>query len=176
MTEPGGGTFHLRFVGNGSEEGRALDFENSIGMDGIWTSADGTRTYPVSLRGTLIRQGADSGHRYSDVTSGSDAAFEGRVQSCFRAILRGDKTTAVRFISYPLHASFPNRKSRVYRNSAEVLAAWNDLFPPAMVAKLREDLPHDMFVHDGMAMLGNGEAWFDAKGLADLNVFMARQR
>jgi hypothetical protein len=31
-------------------------------------------------------------------------------------------------------------------------------------------LPHDMFVHDGMAMPGNGEAWFDRKDLKVLSV------
>jgi hypothetical protein len=50
------------------------------------------------------------------------------------------------------------------------LAAWNDFFTPAMIAELQRALPHDMFVHNGMAMIGNGEAWFDAKGLKALNV------
>jgi hypothetical protein len=46
LTEPGGGRFHLHFVGDGSEGGRPLDFENSVGMDGTWTSPDNTRSYP----------------------------------------------------------------------------------------------------------------------------------
>jgi hypothetical protein len=36
-------------------------------------------------------------------------------------------------------------------------------------------LPHDMFVHEGMAMVGDGEAWFDAKGLAVLNLTSGSQ-
>jgi len=170
LTEARGGTFHLHFVGNGSEGNHPLDFHYSIGMDGTWKSVDGIRTYPVSLRGTLIRSGVDNGHRYSDVTSETDAAFESRVQSLFRAVLRDHKTNAVRFISYPLTVNLPNGKRRKFRDSAELLAAWNDVFTPAMIAELQEDLPHDMFVHNGMAMLGRGEAWFDAKGLATVNV------
>lgn len=170
LTEPGGGRFQLHFVGNGSEGGEPLDFENSIGMDGVWTSADKARSYPVSLRGTLIREGRGDGRRYRTVTSESDAAFEARVQSFFRAVLREDKATAVRFISYPLSVRFPNRKGKKFQNSAELLAAWNEVFTPAMIAKFKRDLPHDMFVRNGMAMLGQGEAWFDAKGLASLNV------
>jgi len=54
LTEPGGGAFHLRFVDNGSEGSQSLDFENSVGMDGNWTSAGGSRTYSVSLRGATI--------------------------------------------------------------------------------------------------------------------------
>lgn len=170
LTEQGGGMFHLHFVGNGSEGGRPLDFENSVGMDGTWASADGTRTYTVSLRGTTIHEPGWDGHRYGAVTKEDDAAFERRVQSLLSAVLRGNKTDAVRFISYPVLVNFSNHPSKKLRNSAAVLAAWNDLFTPAMMAKLRIALPHDMFVQNGMAMIGNGEAWFDDKGLATLNV------
>jgi hypothetical protein len=169
LTETGGGTFRLQFVGNGSDGGRPLDFENSIGLDGTWTSADGASTYPVSLRGATIRQGDDDGSQYRDITSESPEAFETRVQTFWRAVLRGDKATAVRFISYPLRVNIARGKSKSFRSSAAVLAAWNELFTPALIDKLRDDLPHDMFVRNGAAMLGHGEAWFDAKGLAVLN-------
>jgi hypothetical protein len=170
LDEAGTGTFHLHFAGNGSEGGQPLDFANSIGMEGTWTSADGRRTYPVSLRGTLIRGGTDNGHRYGDVTRETDAEFEHRVQSLLRAVLAGDESTAVRFISYPMSANLPNGGTKSFRNPSEVLAAWNDVFTPALLMKLRNDLPHDMFVRDGMAMLGDGEARFDGKGLPSLNV------
>jgi hypothetical protein len=170
LTEPGGGVFHLHFIGNGSEGNQPLNFENSIGMEGAWTNTDGKESYPVSLSLETVLPGPDDGHRYRYVTNESDAKFEKRVQSFLRAVFNGDKTTAVRFISYPLHATFPNGKRKKLRNKAEVLAAWEDLFTSAVIAKLKQDLPHDMFVHNGMAMLGNGEAWFDGKGLAALQL------
>ena len=170
IAEAGTGVFHLRFVGNGSEGNRPLDFENSIGMDGTWTSVDGIRTYPVSLRGTVIRPSAVGGCRYSGVTDESDQSFERRIQAFLRAVLSGDKAAAVRFISYPVRVNFANDTSKNFRNSAGVLAAWTDLFNPALMGKLRSALPHDMFTRNGMVMLGNGEAWFDSKGLAALNV------
>ena len=170
LAESGGGTFHLHFVGNGSEKGQPLDFDNSVGMEGTWTDATGKKTYIVSLRGTTIGDRADEGHRYRDVTNESDAAFEGRVQSLVRAVLRNDKAAAARLISYPLRVNGPGQQHRAFRNSADVLAAWNLLFTPAMLAKLQVALPHDMFVHESMAMIGDGEAWFDAKGLAVLNL------
>ena len=138
-------------------------------MDGAWTSADGSRSYRVALRGTEIRYDL-GGRRYADVTSEEDAAFEARVQAFFRAALHGDKAGAARLMSYPLSVRFPNGANRNFRSAAEVLAAWNEVFTPAMMAKLAAALPHDMFVHEGMAMTGAGEAWFDAKGLASLNV------
>jgi hypothetical protein len=100
----------------------------------------------------------------------SDAAFEGRVQSLIRAVLRHDKATASRLISYPLRVNGPGHRQTEFHGFTDVLAAWNDLFTPAMLAKLQTALPHDMFVHEGMAMVGDGEAWFDAKGLAVLNL------
>jgi hypothetical protein len=170
LTEAGGGTFRLHFRSNGSQGDQLLDFENSVGMNGTWTSGDGSRSYTVSLHGTTISEGEDNGHRYQGVTNESDAAFESRVQSILRAVLRGDKSTTLRFTSFPLRVNFPDRKHKMFRNSEGVISAWNDLFTPALIAKLRTALPHDMFVHEGMAMLGDGEAWFDANGLAVLNI------
>ncbi len=170
LTEPGKGSFRLHFVGNGSEGQRPLDFENSIGMDGAWTSADANRTYTVSLRGTTILEGADDGHRYSTVTSDTGAAFESRVQSFCRAVLRSDRSGALRFISYPLSVHYPDGTSRRFRSRKEVLHAWDHVFTPELLAKLAGCLPHDMFVHEGMAMLGNGDAWFNGRGLAALNI------
>jgi hypothetical protein len=169
LVEEGGGTFSLNFVGNGSEVGNSLDFENSVGMDGTWTSKEGKRNYPVSLRGTTIRD-ADDRPRYAEITKESDAEFEKRVESLISAVLRGDKAAAVRLISYPLTINGARREHRHVRTAAEVLAAWDDLFTPTMIAKFEAALPHDMFVRQGMAMIGNGEAWFDGKGLAVLNV------
>jgi hypothetical protein len=168
LTEKGEGAFDLHFVGNGSESGHPLDFENSIGMDGTWTSAGGAHSYPVSLRGATVKD-ADGSPRYGDVTRESDAAFEEKVQSFYRAVLNGDKKTAARYISYPLRVNLTERKEKKLHNSTEVMEQWDTIFTPAFVDKLRQDLPHDMFVHDGMAMLGNGEAWFDSKGLAVVN-------
>jgi len=41
------------------------------------------------------------------------------------------------------------------------------VFSPAFIAKLREDIPHEMFVDEGEAMLGQGQLWFDGRGLYD---------
>src|SRR5215470_12427109 len=108
LTEQGGGVFHLHFVGNGRERNQPLTFENSIGMHGTWNNAGGNRNYSVSFRGTTILHGVADSHRYKSVTNESDVAFEKRVQSLFWAVLKGDKATAVRFISYPLQAALPN--------------------------------------------------------------------
>lgn len=170
LAELGGGTFSLHFVGNRSEKGQPLAFDNSVGMEGTWTDATGKRTYPVSLRGATIGDSADEGHRYRAVTNESDEAFEARVQMLIRAVLRSDKAATARLISYPLRVNGPGQQRREFRNSMDVLSAWNDLFTPAVLAKLRAALPHDLFVHEGLAMIGDGEIWFDSKGLSILNL------
>jgi len=42
-----GGTFALKFTGNGSEGGKPLDFSNSVGLEGTWSN--GAKTLPVKL-------------------------------------------------------------------------------------------------------------------------------
>jgi hypothetical protein len=163
-----GGVLKLHFKGNGSEGHAPLTFENSVGLDGTWTSADGARSLPVRLRGQMVLAKSKDGRRYSDVTSESDAAFEKRVQAFYRAVLAGNRTEATRYVSYPLRVN--GKHPRTIKNAAQLLAAWDFIFTPTFMAKLRNDLPHDMFVHQGMAMLGDGDVWFDAKGAAVVNV------
>jgi hypothetical protein len=163
-----GGDFKLHFKGNGSEGHQALTFDNSIGLDGTWTSSDGTRSLPVTLSGQTILPKSKDGRRYSDVTSESDAAFEKRVQAFYRAVLAGNRSEAARYVSYPLRVNGKHPQS--IQNAAQLITAWDSIFTPSFLARLRNDLPHDLFVHEGMAMLGDGDVWFDAKGAAALNV------
>jgi len=168
LLKEAGGEFKLHFKGNGSEGHAPLTFENSIGLGGTWTSADGIRSLPVSLSGQTILAKSKDGRRYSDVTSESDAAFEKRVQAFYRAVLAGKRAEAARYVSYPLRVN--GKHMRTIKNAAQLVSAWDSIFTPAFLMRLHEDLPHDMFVHQGMAMLGDGDVWFDAKGAAVLNV------
>jgi hypothetical protein len=168
LLKEAGGEFTLHFKGNGREGHEALTFENSIGLDGTWTSADGTRSFPVNLSGETILPKSKDGRRYSDVTSESDAAFEKRVQAFYRAVLSGNRSEAARYVSYPLRVN--GKHPRSIRNAAQFIAAWDSIFTPAFLARLHNDLPHNLFVREGMAMLGDGDVWFDAKGAAALNV------
>jgi hypothetical protein len=173
LREPGGAIFHLHFVGN---RNRTVAFADSTGLQGTWTSgsngSSASRTYPVSVHSLFLRSATEP--PYAQVTAESPAAYERRVQMLFRAVLTGDKAAAVRGISYPLTVNFASGARRMLTTPAQVLASWNSLFTPAMMSQWKEDLPHEMFAHQGLAMLGNGEAWFDANGLAVLNVPSAR--
>lgn len=160
-----GSVFHLRFVGNGSNGSAPLTFYNSIGLSGTWVL--GSRTLPVKLEndhGT-----PNPGQRlYAQVTSQTDADFEAMVQTVRKAILAGNPRAATKYFSFPLRFNFDHQHLTL-RNNAELEANWSRVFSPALIAKIREDIPHEMFVHEGEAMLGSGDLWFDERGVVAIN-------
>jgi hypothetical protein len=160
-----GSIFHLRFVGNGSNGKDPLTFYNSVGLAGDWLL--GSRTLAVKLDGGYST--ANPGQRlYDSVTSRPDAEFEAMVQAARKAILTGDSELVAKYIHFPLTANM-DRKRLLLHTPAQLKTSWSRLFSEAFVAKLREDIPHEMFVHEGQAMLGDGELWFDDKGLTVVN-------
>jgi hypothetical protein len=165
LTEPGGGIFHLTMQGNGGQGGDGSSLETSVELDGTWTQ--GAQTLPVKLSMDTAYPGEPSAHRYVDVTTASDGAFEGRVRSFITAALAGDKATAAASVSYPLSVNGP--PSLTIRTPAALLANWTRIFTPKLLAQLRTAVPHDMFVHEGEAMVAGGLVWFDAKGAQAIN-------
>lgn len=164
---PGGGQFALRFKGNGSEAGKPLDFHNSIGMEGRWMKSDGS--YPVKLQMQQSSEGPADARWYEDVTRESDAAFEARVQGFYKAVLAGESGTAARYVDFPVRVNHDG-KSRVVRTAAQLSAEWSQIFTPVCVDAFRNAMPHDMFVRNGQAMLGDGVVWFGPKGAQVINV------
>jgi hypothetical protein len=169
LEEPGGGVFHLHFVTNSAEKGQALNFYTSTGLEGSWTRGD--TTLPVVLQFSTVYDNDDPAERgwYADVTSEPDAAFERRVQTFLRAVVTGDRRTAAQGVSYPLRVGVKGPRPLVIRTQADLLANWDRIFTPKLVARLRDALPHEMFVHNGQAMVLNGRIWFDAKGASGID-------
>lgn len=167
LYEPDGGQFALRFKGNGSEGGKPLNFENSVGMEGRWMN--GANSYPVALEMRGNWRGPANTRWYEDVTTESDTAFEAKVQNFYKAVIDGDQATAVRFVDFPLRIN-EKGKSRTVQSAAEFTAQWNEIFTPACMDAFKDAMPHDMFVRNGQVMLGDGVAWFGAKGVQAINV------
>jgi hypothetical protein len=164
---PDGGQFALRFKGNGSEGGKPLNFENSVGMEGRWMN--GANSYPVALEMRGSWRGPANTRWYEDVTTESDAAFEVKVQNFYKAVIDGDQATAVRSVDFPLRIN-EKGKSRTVPSTAELSAQWSQIFTPACIDAFKDAMPHDMFVRNGEAMLGDGVAWFSSKGVQAINV------
>jgi hypothetical protein len=167
LYEPDGGQFALRFKGNGSEGGKPLNFQNSIGMEGRWMK--GANSYPVALEMRGSWQGPANARWYEDVTTESDAAFEAQVQEFYKAVISGDQTMAIRFVDFPLRVN-EKGKSRTIRSRAELSAQWKQIFTPACIDAFKNAIPHDMFVRNGQVMLGDGVAWLGPKGAQSINI------
>jgi hypothetical protein len=165
LREPGGGVFQLSFEGNGGTGGEGTSFSTSVDLKGTWTQ--GSQTLPVKLDMDFATQGAPDGHRYADVTNASDAAFEAQVAKFLKAVLAGDKQTAASAVSYPLAVNGKPKLS--VRTPAAFVADWNTIFTPKLMAQIRAAVPHEMFVHEGQAMVSGGAVWFDAKGASAIN-------
>ena len=160
-----GGVFRLRFTGNGSNGTAPLTFYNSIGLSGTWVL--GSRTFPVKLVGT--HDTANPGERfYADVTSASDSSVEQMARDAQSAIVGGDQLLAAKLVHFPLRV-YKAKRHFTIGDSAELQKNWLQVFSPAFVARIQNESPHEMFVHDGAAMLGDGELWFDDKGITAVN-------
>lgn len=166
LFDPEGGQFALHFKGNGREAGKPLNFQNSVGMEGRWMKNDSS--YPVKLQMQQSSQGVATARWYRDVTSESDAAFEARVQNFYRAVLAGGRATAARYVNFPLRVN-RNGKGGTVNTAAQLSAQWDQIFTPACIDAFKDAMPHDMFVRNGQAMLGDGVAWFGAKGAQVIN-------
>lgn len=165
-----GSVFHLHFVGNGSNGSDPLTFYNSIGLSGIWVL--GSHTLPVKLQGEYGTP--NPGQRlYAQVTSQPDAQFEAMVQNARKAILSGNSRVTAMYVSFPLRVNFDQRNLTV-QGRTQFEANYSLIFSPAFVARIRADIPHEMFVHEGEAMLGSGDLWFDRRGLVAINASNAR--
>lgn len=162
---PEGGQFALSF--KGGQPGHSHSFRNSTGLEGRWLK--GASSYPVELRIESTTQGPANARWYQDVTNESDAIFESKVQSFRKAVFAGDRTGAAGFIDFPLRINRGGRSSEI-RSVAALSSQWNSIFTPACIDAVKEAMPHDMFVRNGHAMLGNGVVWFGPKGAQTVNV------
>ena len=165
LQEPGGGAFRLHLVSNASARGQVLTFYNSTGLAGTWTQ--GARTLPVEIGFSTSYDGPPRARHYGEMTDEPDAVVEARAGQFLKAAVRSDRAAAANAVSYPLRVN--GDRPKTIRSKAELLAQWNSIFTPSLVAALREAVPHEMFVRNGMAMVGDGVVWFDAKGAKVIN-------
>ncbi|MFT8721967.1 MAG: hypothetical protein ABF443_05775 [Acetobacter malorum] len=164
LSEPGGGRFTLHFETSDKKSLGPLTFQTSTALAGTW--ADGTKTYPVKLSLESIDRLAPNA-LYEDVTDASPAVFEAMVQRFLHSVLRGNKAETAKLISWPLRVNA--ERSFTLKTPAALSASWSRIFTPCVLAALRGAIPHEMFVHNGQAMIANGTVWFGAHGASAIN-------
>lgn len=157
LNEPGGGSFHLHLIGDKSAAGQTLTFHNSIGFEGTWTGNGST--FPVKIHFDYRTSGSDSTESYGAINA---SVYEARVRQCISSVLKGDKNAAATLVSYPLRVN--SSTSFFVRSKAELLARWNHVFTPSVMKALSDAIPHEMFMRNDQAMIGDGEVWFDEIG------------
>jgi len=158
----------LHFVGNGSEHDEALNFDNSIGLEGNWS--DGKTTLPVKLQGGGLFPASPAGHWYASITDETDAAFEARAKGFCAAVAKGDSRQAALYVHFPLRVNHDAGRHFQIRDARQLALEWRRIFTPAYVARMADASPHSMAIVKGYAMLGNGLAFFSDKGVEVLNL------
>ena len=163
-----GSSFDLRFKSNGSEHGERLSFHNSVGFVGT-RQKDG-KVEKVDL-GFLTMGEPSEGRRYAFTTDLSDAEFESIVRDWRIAVLSGNRKEAAIHTHFPLRVN-AHHKHRTIRSPQELFEAWDRIFTPAYLSRIRKDLPHDMLGENSslLVMLGPGDVWFGGKGIEVLNL------
>lgn len=163
-----GATFTLHFVGNGSDHGQPLDFNNSVGLEGQWS--DGQHSLPVKLQGGGLTPAAAPGRWYASISDQDDAAFEVRTMGFREAVIKGDSAQAARYVHFPLRVNHGAGRHEQIADAKALAAAWKRLITPAYVSRVADASPHLMPVIQGYAMLGDGLAFFGDKGVDVLNL------
>jgi hypothetical protein len=161
-------TFTLHFVGNGSEQGHALDFDNSVGLEGTWSK--GTKNLSVKLDGGGLTPAAPEHRWYQSITDQTDEVFEARSKGFYAAVLKGDSGEAARYVHFPLRVNTGPRTYELIRNRQQLAAAWPRIFTPDYLAAVSDASPHAMAVVQGYAMLGDGLVYFSDKGAEVVNL------
>lgn len=162
-----GAAMTLHFVGNGSEHGEPLDFDNSIGLEGEWS--DGKRSLPVKLRGGGLFAAPPPGHWYQSITDQTDDVFEARSRGFREAVLKGDRAQAARYVHFPLRVNHGAGKHEQLSDASQLAAQWTRIFLPGYVARIEQASPHAMSIVQGYAMLGDGLVFFSDRGAEVIN-------
>jgi hypothetical protein len=159
------GTFHLKISSEGGDAKaeKPLNLGNTSMLTGTWTSADGSRSLPVSLKQVGWTSGSE-GHRYG--VFGSDADMERKIQGFYSDVQHGNKQAAAALVSYPLRV---NSLKLTVKDQRQFLVDYERVFTPDFVRCLQQYPPHNLFVNAQGIMLGQGELWFDEHGLTSVN-------
>lgn len=164
LRDPGGGLFQLHLRGHSGALSPSA-FDSAIGLEGSYTKEG--RRVNVDL-GFAQLGPRETGHGwYADVTDRPDAEFESRVRQFLNGVTTGNRALAAAAVSYPLRLN--GRCPRSIPNRARLLRQWESIFTPPVLARLRTAIPHEMFVRNGLATIGAGEIWFDARGATAIN-------
>jgi hypothetical protein len=160
-----GATFSLSFAAKdprGHFNGSLLTNEVLMGS---WSNADNTESHPVYLYLIGEMRLPAGASRYSIAGADDDAVVEKNAEAFYSAVLRGNRTAAAKYVSYPL-SFYVKGKQVEARNRTEFLRKYDLIFTREFRARIASSIPHNMLATSEGIMLGNGEVWFNSEGKA----------
>lgn len=132
-------------------------------LNGAWTSADGKKSHPFYAYLDNATPRSKGAGRYSEAGVANDAAFEKAVQKFRKAVLDRKKKAVAAQVAFPVEANIDGKEKSI-KDAEEFLANYDKIFHDGFYEKIKQSVPHNMFVrHDGI-MLGEGEIWFGSDG------------
>lgn len=134
-------------------------------LTGTWSKLDGTGALPLSAHSGSMSGGTlEQRYLVAGVEMSNDA-FESKVKTFLSAVAANDKLAVASAVAFPLNANHGN-SHRVFKNRAQFLANYDQIFTARFRAVLKDCVPHNMFARDQGVMLGTGQVWFNEIGKA----------
>jgi hypothetical protein len=153
------GTFPVRDP-KGGFGGAKLDNEVIVGM---WFSGKDKSGLPVYMRLSNATYRPSGEGRYAMAGVKNDSLFEKKVREFIQAVLRSDTTYVSHCVSFPIIAKIDGKRTRI-SNKSLFMKSYAKIFHAHLLDVLKTCIPHNMFIHNGSVMIGDGELWFDAHG------------
>lgn len=125
----------------------------SGGSTVIRQTAQGQRVTVRDARGAVT---SDS---YCDAASGTFDQATQFATAVRRAATRGDRTTLVGLMQYPLRVNTSPGHSFSVASAGLLVRRFSTVFTPSVLKQLRALQPNDVFCRNGMSMLGSGVLW-----------------
>jgi len=126
-------------------------------LEGEWTDLDTKDVFIVKLT-YIASVGGDANHRYTAVDL-PDSVAENFMQLAVAKILAKDKQWVSKNTFYPLETSLMGKKGVTIRNAAQLLAAYDKIFYPEYLVRLRSVCFCGLFHNYRGLMVGRGELW-----------------
>jgi len=132
---------------------------------GIMHNVQTGETLPISMHLEYSVNGIEGVEMYGGAGGDDPAVVEKNAQGFYYAVLGDRRDDVAKYVSFPLRCG-GCKKPTLIKNRQQLLQRYSEIFTRKYVAAIAEGIPHHMFSNWRGIMIGNGEVWFNEKGLA----------
>jgi hypothetical protein len=118
------------------------------------------------------RNGDLESESYCDRQSGTYDQIVALGRALMRAAKQNDHRGLIALMQYPLRVNFGSKHTVWIRSQRELIAHFDTIVTPTIIAALRDDEPLGVFCREGMSMVNGGDMWAttDAHGVLKVAV------